>query len=87
MRRWPCAMGGVWRVPITKSNIFSHPIYSTFCLRGSRFRIPGSRFRFRGFLPAIKVVTDRYKVPGSGSITQRGTPRGAEEVVGRSVRQ
>ena len=59
-------------------------IYAVFHLFASevpRFRIPGSRFRFRGFPPAIEVVTDRYKVPGSGSITQRGTLTGANYAV------
>ena len=58
-------------------------IYAVFHLFASEvptFRIPGSRFRFREFPPAIKVVTDRYKVPGSGSITQRGTLTGANRV-------
>ena len=57
-------------------------IYAFFHLFASevpRFRIPGRRFRFREFPPAIKVVTDRYKVPGSSSITQRGTLTGAKQ--------
>ena len=60
---------------IKADNIYA--VFHLFASEVPRFRIPGSRFRFRGFPPAIEVVTDRYKVPGSGSITQRGTPTGA----------
>ena len=60
---------------IKADNIYA--VFHLFASEVPRFRIPGSRFRFREFPPAIKVVTDRYKVPGSGSITQRGTLTGA----------
>ena len=62
---------------IKADNIYA--VFHLFASEVPRFRIPGSRFRFRGFPPAIEVVTDRYKVPGSGSITQRGTLTGAKE--------
>ena len=60
---------------IKADNIYA--VFHLFASEVPRFRIPGSRFRFRELPPAIKVVTDRYKVPGSGSITQRGTLTGA----------
>ena len=59
-----------------KSTDNIYAVFHIFASEVPRFRIPGSRFRFRGFPPAIEVVTDRYKVPGSGSITQRGTLTG-----------
>lgn len=59
---------------IKADNIYA--VFHLFASEVPRFRIPGSRFRFRELPPAIKVVTDRYKVPGSGSITQRGTLTG-----------
>ena len=63
---------------IKADNIYA--VFHLFASEVPRFRIPGSRFRFRELPPAIKVVTDRYKVPGSGSITQRGTLTGAKPI-------
>ena len=72
--RWPHLKRYLLR--IKADNIYA--VFHLFASEVPRFRIPGSRFRFRGFPPAIEVVTDRYKVPGSGSITQRGTLTGAK---------
>ena len=54
------ALPSTRRAPILR--IKADNIYAVFHLFASevpRFRIPGSRFRFRGFPPAIEVVTDR----------------------------